>query len=67
MKERITPVVRSTRAEMICACFMVKFLSRLELVQAEGGCDGCQDSDHNVDNPAPEHVFVFCHNVKVFG
>jgi len=44
---------------------MVKFLSRLELVQAEGGCDGCQDSDHNVDDSAPEHVFVFCHNSLV--
>jgi len=42
-------------------------LSTLELVQAEGGSNGCQDSDYYVDYPAPEHVFVFCHNVKVFG
>ena len=66
MKERITPVVRSTRAEIICACFMVFSSLCLELVQAEGGCNGCKHSNYNVDDSAPEHVFVFCHNCKDF-
>ncbi len=68
MKERITPVVRSTRAEIICACFMVcsPFCPFLELVQAEGSCNGCQHSDYNVDDSAPKLVFVFCHNCKDF-
>ena len=38
----------------------------LELVQAEGSCNGCKHSDYNVDDSAPEHVFVFCHNCKDF-
>ena len=62
MKERITPVVRSTRAEITCAFFMVYSPSFLELVEAEGGCNGCEDSDYNVDDSAPQLVFVFCHN-----
>ena len=68
MKERITPVVRSTRAEIICACFMVysPFCPFLELVESEGCCNSCQNSNYNVDDSAPKLVFILCHNCKDF-
>ena len=39
----------------------------LELVQAEGSCNGCKHSNYNVDNSAPKHVFIFSIIVKILG